>query len=372
MTEEIAAAVLNKAPGRLDLARLVLDAPGPHEVRIRVAYAGLCHSDLHEIDGTFDTTVPIVLGHEASGVVEAVGNEVTDVSPGDVVVTCPSASCGVCAYCMVGRQTLCVRREALTQQRPSARLTTLDGQPVRASAGVGAFAEKIVVHRSMVVAIAQGVPLDVASVLGCAVTTGMGAVLRSAGVRACQTVAVIGLGGVGMAAVLAARLSGARRIIGIDVQDAKLGKAKSLGATDIVNARAEDPVATVRELTGGGVDHAFEAVGAGKTVGQAFAMLRPGGAATVMGMVPDAQAIPLTGAELFAQEKQLRGSFMGSNHFKIDVPQYLELRAQGRLPLDELVTDRVKFEDINDGFELLASGTATRVVAQVGDVSVSI
>lgn len=366
MPEVVVAAVLDEAPGRLDLTSLQLDDPEPHEVLVRVAYAGLCHSDLHEIDGTFATTVPIVLGHEASGTVEAVGSEVLGVAPGDVVVVCVSASCGVCEYCLVGRQTLCTRREELTQRRPRARLTTPEGKIVRASAGVGAFAEKIVVHESMVVRVQLHVPLDVASILGCAVTTGMGAVLRSAQVRALETVAVIGLGGVGMAAILGARLSGARRIIGVDVQDAKLRQALTLGATDVVDARTSDAVEAVRLLTGGGVDHAFEAVGAGKTVGQAFAMLRAGGVATVMGMVPDTQTIPLIGSELYAQEKQLRGSFLGSNHFQIDIPHYLELREQGRLPLDALVTHRVELGNLNDGFAALASGHATRVVAKIG------
>jgi len=362
----VLAAVLNKAPGRLDLEKLVMDTPTPDEVRIDVAFAGLCHSDLHEIDGTFDTTAPIVLGHEAAGVVSAVGSNVRGLRVGDHVVTCLSAFCGWCASCMAGRLTLCTERGRLAQDRGRARLVNDRGEPVRATAGIGAFAEAVVVHQSSAVVIPDDVRLDTASILGCAVTTGMGAVLRRARVRVGDIVAVVGLGGIGIAAVQAARISGAAKVIGVDVVPEKLQRARAFGATHIVNARDDDPVEAVRALTGGGVDHAFEAVGAGATVGQAFAMLAPGGTATVMGMVPDEHSIPLKGSDLFLFEKRLQGSFMGSNHFKTDIPAYLELYRQGRLQLDEMVTHRVPLEGINEGFALMASGDAIRVVAEIG------
>lgn len=367
MSTRITAAVLATAPGPLVLEELVIDDPAPEEVLVRVAYAGLCHSDLHEIDGTFPSQPPIVLGHEAVGEVVAVGSGVTEFTPGETVVTCLSVHCGACAYCTTGRQTLCTHRSDLHERRERPRLKRLDGTPVRPTAGIGAFAEMLLIHRSGLVAVPEGVRPETASVLGCAVTTGMGAVLHSAAVHAGETVAVIGLGGVGFAAVQAARLAGASQVIGVDVVPGKLERALHFGATHVVDARDGDPVAAVRELTGTGVHHAFEAVGTGVTAGQAFAMLRPGGTATVMGMIPDGQLIPVRGSELFLQEKRIQGSFMGSNHFKVDIPLYAHFNRIGLLQLDDLVTGRCELATLNEGFKALASGEQIRVVARVGE-----
>ncbi|MGI5467145.1 Zn-dependent alcohol dehydrogenase [Streptomyces sp. CA-132043] len=368
MSTRITAAVLNTAPGLLELEELVIDDPGPDEVLVKVAYAGLCHSDLHEIDGTFASQPPIVLGHEAVGRVVAVGPGVSEFASGDTVVTCLSVHCGTCEYCATGRQTLCVNRSQLQQHRSRPRLTKSDGRPVRPTAGIGAFAEMILVHKNGLVAISDGIRPETASVLGCAVTTGMGAVLHSASVKTGQTVAVIGLGGVGFSAVQAAQLAGAAQIIGVDVVPGKLDRAVRFGATHVVNAREEDPVAAVRALTGTGVHHSFEAVGSGATAGQAFAMLRPGGTATVLGMIPDSQPVQVRGAELFLEEKRIQGSFMGSNHFKVDVPLYAHFNRVGLLQLDDLVTARCDLATINDGFKALASGQEIRVVARVGEI----
>lgn len=368
MSTRVAAAVLNAAPGSLELEELVIDDPGPDEVLVKVAYAGLCHSDLHEMDGTFEAQTPIVLGHEAVGRVVAVGAGVSEFEPGDVVVTCLSVYCGTCQYCVTSRQTLCTNRPLLQQRRSRPRLTKRDGRPVRPTAGIGAFAEMILVHENGLVVVPEDMRLETASVLGCAVTTGMGAVRHSASVRTGDSVAVLGLGGVGFAAVQAARLAGAGQIIGIDVVPGKLDRAVHFGATHVVNARETDPIAAVRAITGTGVHHAFEAVGSGSTAGQAFAMLRPGGTATVMGMIPDAQPVQLRGAELFLEEKRIQGSFMGSNHFKVDVPLYVHLNRLGLLDLDDLVTARCELTTINDGFKALASGQEIRVVARVGEV----
>lgn len=366
MSTRIKAAVLNEAPGSLEVEELFIDDPGPDEVLVRVSYAGLCHSDLHEIDGTFETTVPIVLGHEVVGEVVEVGSGVPDIRSGDRVVTCLSAFCGSCSYCLEGRQTLCANRLLLQQERPRPRLTNARGQAVRATAGVGGFAEMLLVHRNSVVVIPADIRDATASVLGCAVTTGMGAVLHSARVRAGQTVAVVGLGGVGFASLQAARLAGASRIIGVDVVPEKLKQALVFGATDVVNAREVDAVAAVVELTGDGVDHAFEAVGSGATASQAFAMLRPGGVATVMGMIPESHQIRISGPELFLQEKRIQGSFLGSNHFKIDIPLYAHFNRVGALDLDGLVTAEFDLDTINEGFNALASGDQIRVVARIG------
>lgn len=364
----INAAVLNTAPGRLDIEQLELDDPGPDEVLVRVVSTGLCHSDLHEMDGTFETTPPIVLGHEASGVVESVGANVLGLRPGDHVVTCLSVFCGTCGYCTSGRPVLCENRARLQQERTRPRLLNSAGVPVRPTAGLGAFAEAMVVHPNALVKIPADMPMAPASILGCAMTTGLGAVFRSAKVEPGSTVAVIGTGGVGSAAIQGARIAGAARVIAVDLVPEKLKAAERFGATDTVNATEVDPVEAVRDLTGGGVEYAFEAVGRASTVEQALAMLRPGGLATVVGMVPADPPIRVSGPELFFQEKRLHGSFMGSNQFKTDVPRYVGLYLQGRLLLDEMVSARVSLSDINDGFTMLAEGRATRVVADIGTV----
>lgn len=359
------AAVLNTAPGVLEFERLSIDAPMPDEVLVRITHAGLCHSDLHEIDGTFESTPPIVLGHEGAGVVEAVGANVRGISVGDHVVSCLSAFCGHCRYCTNGQQTLCVNRGALSHDRPRPRLTNAAGAAVRPTAGIGAFADHMLVHQNAVVSIPKSMPMAQASILGCAITTGLGAVFRTARIEPGSTVAVIGTGGVGMAAIQGARLAGASMIIAVDVIDEKLDKARGFGATHTVNGRSVDAVAAVQEVTQGGVDYSFEAVGNARTVEQAFAMLGPGGTATVVGMVPTSTPIAISGPELFLNEKRLQGSFMGSNQFKVDIPHYVDLYLQGRLLLDEMVSDRLPFAQINQGFALLAAGRATRVVVDM-------
>ncbi|TKA04638.1 Zn-dependent alcohol dehydrogenase [Actinacidiphila oryziradicis] len=366
MAAVIDAAVLNVAPGALDIEKLELDAPGPEEVLVRVINAGLCHSDLHEINGTFATTPPILLGHEASGVVEAVGSNVTGLRPGDHVVTCLSVFCGRCRYCTNGQLTLCENRDSLSHDRPRPRLRNAAGVPVRPTAGIGAFAQAMVVHQNALVAIPSEMPLATASILGCAVTTGLGAVFRSARVQPGSSVAVIGTGGIGTAAIQGAKIAGAAQVVAVDIVPEKLRAASRFGATHTVNAREADAVEAVRELTRGGADFTFEAVGSSRTVEQAFAMLGPGGLATVVGMVPDTAPISIKGSELYLQEKRLQGSFMGSNQFRVDVPRYIDLYLQGRLLLDEMVSQRVTLHGINDGFKAMSSGSATRVVADVG------
>lgn len=361
------AAVLNTAPGTLEFEQLTIDEPTQDEVLVRILHAGLCHSDLHEIDGTFESTPPIVLGHEGAGIVEAVGSNVRGIAVGDHIVTCLSAFCGHCRYCTNGQQTLCENRGALSHDRPRARLTNAAGMPVRPTAGIGAFAEHMLAHQNAVVTIPKDMPLAQASILGCAMTTGLGAVFRTARIEPGSTVAVIGTGGVGMAAIQGARLAGASTIIAVDVVDEKLDSARGFGATHVVNGRAVDPVAAIREITRGGVDYSFEAVGNARTVEQAFAMLGPGGVATVVGMVPASTLIGISGPDLFLQEKKLQGSFMGSNQFKVDIPRYVELYLQRRLQLDEMVSHRLPFDQINEGFALLGAGRATRVVVDMGE-----
>ncbi|MFD6059851.1 Zn-dependent alcohol dehydrogenase [Rhodococcus wratislaviensis] len=347
---------------------LQIATPSSNEVRVSVSYAGLCHSDLHEMDGTFPTTTPIVLGHEASGVVQEVGSDVVDIAVGDHVVTCLSVFCGLCKYCVYGRQVLCENRAALAMQGAQTRLTDEDGRTVRPTAGIGAFAEQIVVHQNAVAVIPAHFPLSKASILGCAITTGYGAVVHSARVHPGSSVAIIGTGGIGMAAIQAARLAGAGKVIAIDVIDEKLVQASGVGATHVVNSGHVDVVSAVRDIAGAGVDYSFEAVGKAVTVEQAVAMLRPGGIATVVGMVPSDPPIQIDGADLFFSEKVLQGSFMGSNHFKTDIALFVELHDKGVLDLDAMITHVLPFAEINDGFALLAEGRSTRAVVSMGQL----
>lgn len=354
-----AAAVLN-TPGKLDLTEVLVDRPGPGEVRLRPSYVGLCHSDLHYIDGTHETELPEILGHEAAGIVESVGPGVTDFAVGDAVVTSLTMFCGRCRYCVTGRLSLCEQRSAL-RTRPRPAVVTASGDAVGTMGGVGAFSELVLARETGLVKIPSGVPLDVAALFGCAVLTGVGAVIRSAQVAVGATVAVIGCGGIGIAAVQGATLAGASRIVAIDRAADKLEVARRLGATDVVLASGAT-LSTVLSLVPGGVDFSFEAVGRQETAELAFALLAPGGLCTVLGMVPDSTQIRVPASELYFDEKRLSGAFIGSSRFTVDVPQLASLYTQGRLHLDELISHRLPLSQINEGFDLLARGDALRVV----------
>lgn len=353
------AAVLKDSPGELEILELAIDQPGPHEVLITTAAAGLCHSDLHFIDGSYSLAEPAVLGHESAGVVEAVGSEVSYVEAGDHVVTCVSAFCGHCDYCLTGRPYLCMSPE-LRRAAPSAPRLLYEGKGIDQFAGLGSFAEQMLVHEHAVVKITPDMPLDRAALIGCGVLTGLGAVFHTASLRPGATAAVIGCGGVGLSCVQGARLAGASRIIAIDPLPAKRALALSLGATDEVDPSGRDPVEAVIELTSGGVEHAFEAIGSATTAEQAFGMVRRGGTATVIGMIPLGQSVQIPGVALLS--KTLQGSIMGSNRFRIDVPRYVDLYLQGRLRLDEMVTARITLDEVNEGFAALAAGDAVRSV----------
>ena len=353
------AAVLHEAPGELRIDDVDVDDPGPREVRIRTAAAGLCHTDLHVMEGLLATRLPVVLGHEAAGVVEAVGDEVTSVAPGDHVITCCSVFCGQCEECLAGRTYLCTGLRATRRMSGTPRLG-LRGERVLPFSELGAFAEVMLVHENAAVAVSTDIPLDRAALVGCAVVTGVGSVVTTARVQPGARVAVIGCGGVGLNSVQGARLAGAARIIAVDVQPGKLELARTFGATDTVDATDVDPVLAVRELTGGGADHAFEAIGLKTTIEQAVAMLRRGGTATVMGVLPAGTSVELDGTDLFG--KRVQGSVMGSNQFKIDMPRYVDLYLQGRLLLDELVSNQIRLDEVNEGFATLKEGTVARSV----------
>lgn len=351
------AAILETIPGELVVDELEVRAPAAREVLIRTVASGLCHSDLHFMEGLYQCPVPAVLGHECSGVVEAVGEGVTYVRPGDHVVTCISGFCGTCPACLRGTPHLC-DKTAIQPDPAHPRLRRGD-EVVNQFFGLAGFSEQLLVHEHYLVKIRPDMPLDKAALLGCGVTTGVGAVLNTARVRPGDTVAVIGCGGIGLNAVQAAAIVGAGRVIAVDRVAAKLDLATRLGATDVVDASATDPVEAVVELTGGGVDFSFEAIGLTTTAQQAFAMLRNGGTATVIGMIPLGQKVEIDGFQLL-MEKRLQGSSMGSNRFRLDMPQYVEWYLAGKLELDALVSATLPLEQVNEGFAAMKSGELAR------------
>ncbi len=355
------AAVLRKAHQSLSIEDIHIDNPGPREVLVKAAACGVCHSDLHFIEGLYPTKMPIVLGHEAAGVVEKVGNLVSYVKPGDTVITCLSAFCGRCEYCVTGQMSLCTRIGLERGAGETPRLGTVD-EPVQQFANLSAFAEKMLIHENALVKVADDMPLDRAALIGCGVTTGVGAVQNTARIHAGETVAVIGCGGVGLSAINGAHIAGASKIIAIDLSGTKLNLAKEFGATHVVNPNDGDVAKQVRALTEGeGVHHAFEAIGLKQTAEDAFRMIRPGGTATIVGMIPVGQKVELHGPE-FLREKKMQGSNMGSNRFRVDMPRYVEFYKQGRLKLDEMISQRIKLEDVNDAFEEMKRGDIARSV----------
>ena len=354
------AAVLTKVPEPLEVQELQIDGPGPGEVLIKTGASGVCHSDLHFVEGKYPIRPPSVLGHEAAGVVEAVGPDVTYVAPGDHVITCLSVFCGLCDYCLSGRPALC---QSAPGQRPkgSAPRLTRDGEPIGQFLSLSSFAEQMLVHQNALVKITKDIALDRAALIGCGVTTGIGAVFNTAKVPPTSTVAVIGCGGVGLNCVQGAALAGAGRIIAVDMNETKLKMAEQFGATDLVNGTNGDAVQQVVELTGGGVEYSFEAIGLKDTTEQAFNMLRRGGTATIIGMIPFGTKIELDGFQ-FLGEKKIQGSTMGSNRFRHDMPRYIEMYLQGRLKLDELVSARIPLEEVNEAFDAMRAGEVARSV----------
>jgi S-(hydroxymethyl)glutathione dehydrogenase/alcohol dehydrogenase len=354
------AAVLREVGKPLQVEDVQLDKPGPHEVLIRTAAAGVCHSDLHFINGSYPTQLPIVLGHESAGVVEAVGSEVRTVKPGDHVITCLSAFCGHCNHCLSGHMSRCVSDETKRGAEEPPRMRQGEN-PLPQFLHLSSFAEQILTHEHAVVPIRKDMPLDRAAVIGCAVMTGVGAAVNTARVRPGETVAVIGCGGVGLSAINGAAIAGAGRIIAIDTSPSKDNLARVFGATDFVCAADADPVKAVLELTRGGVDHAFECIGLRKTAEQSFGMLARGGTATVVGMIPLGESIQIPGFSLLA-ERKIQGSIMGSNRFPIDMPRLVDFYMQGRLKLDELISRRIRLDQVNEAFDEMQTGTLARSV----------
>ena len=352
------AAILHEPHQPLTIENIQINKPKSREVLVRTSYAGLCHSDLHFIEGLYPCPLPMVLGHESAGVVEQVGSDVTYVKPGDHVITCLSVFCGHCSQCATGHPNLCEDTEVKLVPGAARRLSW-NGKVVHQFANLSSFAEQMLVHENAVVKIRDDMPLDKASVIGCGVITGAGAVFNSAKVEVGADVAVIGCGGVGLSAVNGAALAGAGRIIAIDTLQSKLELAMKVGATHTINASNMDPVEAVKELTGGGVHYSFEALGLKSTAEQSFYMLRPGGTATIIGMVPFGTKIELHGYD-FLRERKIQGSSMGGNRFRVDMPRLVEFYRQGKLHLDHLISGKIRFDQINEGFAALKSAQPVR------------
>ena len=354
------AAVLREVNKPLEIEDVKLADPGPREVLVRTVAAGVCHSDLHFQNGSYPYPLPAVLGHESAGVVEAVGSMVDYVKPGDHIITCLSAFCGHCEDCLTGHMSLCQEPELQRAAGESPRIAAGD-ETVHQFLTLSSFAEYMLVHEHALTKIREDMPMDRAALIGCGVTTGVGAVIHTASVEPGSTVAVIGCGGVGLSCINGAAIAGAARIIAIDTVPSKLDLARKFGATDVVNATDSDPIEAVRELTGGGVHYSFEAIGLKATTEQSFKMLRRGGTATIIGMIPVGTMIELHGPE-FLQERTIQGSNMGSNRFRVDMPRYVDFYLQGKLHLDDMISGRIQLEDVNDALAALEGGEVARNV----------
>lgn len=349
----------------LRIEEIDIAPPGPGEVMVRVRAAGLCHSDLSVINGDRPRPVPMALGHEAAGEVIECGPLVVDLRPGDHVVMVFVPSCGHCVPCMEGRPALCEPGAAANTAGTllgGGRRLSMGGKPVNHHMGVSAFAEYAVVSRRSLVKIDPTLAFDEAALFGCAVLTGVGAVINTARMTPGTTAAVVGLGGVGMNSILAAVLSGARVVVAVDLFDDKLELARSLGATHVVNARAPDAIEQVREASGGGVDFAFEMAGSVQAMELAYRVTRRGGTTVTAGLPHPDHRWPLQHVNLTAEERTVKGSYVGSCVPVRDLPRYIALYKAGLLPVDRLMSDHLKLEEINEGFDRLASGHVVRQV----------
>jgi S-(hydroxymethyl)glutathione dehydrogenase / alcohol dehydrogenase len=364
---KIAAAILERTGAPLHVEEVDLAPPGAGEVLVRLHASGVCHSDLNAIDGTAETRCPAVLGHEGAGVVEQVGRGVTRVSPGDRVALSWAPSCGQCPECLRELPHLC---STIWPAMASGGLMdgtsrlSRDGGPVYHYSFISSFAEACVVPERSCVPVPADVPFEVAGLVGCAVTTGVGAVWRTAKVRPGERVAVFGCGGVGLSAVLGAAVAGAATIVAVDVAQGKLDAALELGAGEAVlwSGDAEETAARVAEVSGGGVDYAFEATGRPEAMLAAFLSTRPRGAAVVLGIPREDAVLPLPARSIPRMERRVLGSIYGSSRPERDFPLVLELYRHGRLPLERLISHRLPLDAVGDALELMRSGEALRAV----------
>ncbi len=354
------AAVLFEANTPLSIEDVTVANPLAHEVLIRTMAVGVCRSDLHFVDGAYPHAMPTIPGHEACGVVEAVGDEVRSVKVGDHVVTCLSAFCGQCEFCVTGRMSLCVDASVRRPKGAPPRLM-MGETPVAQMLNLSAYAEMMLVHEHACVAIDRDMPMDRAALLGCAVTTGAGAIFNTTDVTPGETVCVVGCGGIGLAAVNAAKIAGAGKIIALDPVPEKRAMAEKLGATHSIDALSDTAADEVVALTSGGVHHAIEAVGRAQSAATAVKVLRRGGTATILGMMPLGEKVGLSAMDLLAG-KRLQGGLMGSNRFPVDIPRLVDFYMRGLLDLDTIIADRMPLARINDAFDELRRGDTTRSV----------
>jgi alcohol dehydrogenase len=370
---KIRAAVLNQAGAErpyavskpLSIEEVELDLPGHGEVLIKIGAAGLCHSDLSTINGVRPRPTPMAMGHEAAGVVEEIGPGVSDLKRGDHVVMTFVPSCGHCLPCAEGRPALCEPGAAANGAGTllsGGRRLHRNGTDIHHHLGCSAFAEYATVSRRSLVKVDPELSFEEAALFGCAVLTGVGAVLNTARVSPGSSVAVVGLGGVGLCSILGAVVAGARQIVAVDLFDDKLALAKSLGATDVFNASDPECIQQVRAATKGGAEFAFELAGSVKAMELAYKITGRGGMTVTAGLPPAADTIPIPQVNLVAEERTIKGSYIGSCVPVRDLPRYVALYQQGRLPVDKLLSGRLKLDDINEAFDRLSEGKAVRQV----------
>jgi S-(hydroxymethyl)glutathione dehydrogenase/alcohol dehydrogenase len=358
------AAVLYEPNTPLKIEKVTLDEPQANEVLVRIVATGVCHSDLHFMKGEMPVPVPVVPGHEGAGIVEKVGSGVTTLQPGDHVVMMVAFSCGKCRYCIDGKPTMCV------ENLPIQSMATLPGGGIRLHKGkqalnhmfgLASYAEHAVVHERSCVKVREDAPLDVLCLLGCGTSTGIGAAINSTGIKPGESIAIFGCGGVGLSAVMGAKLAGAGKIIAVDTLDKKLKMAQKLGADHLIDASVDDPMIKVMELTGGGADYALECIGNVNVMTQAFASIRFGGKFIVVGMAPLGTVFSIATYE-FLLGKTISGTVQGDINPQIDIPRYIDLYMNGKLPIDKLISKTYGLEQINEAFEALEKGQVIRSV----------
>ncbi len=359
------AAVFVEVGAPLSIEEVDVSDPLSGEILVRTAACGVCHSDLHFMQGSLVGPVPTIPGHEPAGIVESVGPGVKSVEPGDHVIACTSIFCGQCVQCLQGRPHLCTDRRASRRSKGDPPRLAWKGQELKQFADLSGFSEYMLVHERAVVKVDDDVGLDRAALIGCGVTTGVGAALNTAQVRPGSSVAVFGAGGVGCSIIQGARIAGARQIRTIDIRPSKLETAEHFGATDTIltgnDAPDTDPVRVIKKLSRGGVDYAFDAVGNAGLAANCLYSLSPRGKAVIVGAIPQGRKLELDPGHFYV-EKALTGSLMGSNRFKIDALEYVDLYRQGKLDLDSMVSERLPLEDINDAFAAMEAGEVTRSV----------
>jgi S-(hydroxymethyl)glutathione dehydrogenase/alcohol dehydrogenase len=344
----------------LEVEDVTPTAPGARDVVVHVDASGVCHSDLSVMNGSLPMPPPCILGHEGTGTVESVGKDVTRVKPGDRVIASFTPACGVCWYCLHDQSNLCEHMGAVSMV-PKA--TRADGSSAIAMTGLGTFSDMMTVDESAVVKVETDLPAEQLALIGCGVTTGVGAALNTARIEPGSSVAVIGCGGVGQAVIQGARIAGAGRIFAVDPVEMKRKAAEQLGATDLVDPAAGDPVEQVKAATGGrGADYAFEVIGLPETIVQAYMTARRGGTAVVVGMPRWDSQVTLPGFNLFFEEKKLLGSVYGSAQVRRDFPRFVDLVETGRLDLNAMVSRRIKIDEINDAFRAMQAGEVIRSV----------